>query len=297
MAWLARTAVHEAFKLLRRDRRELSLDAALEDGAEPVVALAHADAPRSYSSTASGSEMRSAAGASAARRVATCSRAQLRRDGGARRLHEADGRPPAPAGEASDPRRVAIELKRRLRRGRAASVSLPGPAALAPAVLRLAELARLGPRLGAGPPALGVVGASVRWPLGACWRASRQMKNEIPPSTTIAPTAMEIAELPLSPLPLPAVAVVWIVGVAVVVVGVETVGCGKPGESGFVALGAGHGRQRERRPHEERRQRSGPRLSTLRPSTRAAAPSPASRARRRTAARPRRLPRGTRSRR
>lgn len=40
MAWLARTAVHEAFKLLRRDRRELSLDASLEDGAEPVVALA-----------------------------------------------------------------------------------------------------------------------------------------------------------------------------------------------------------------------------------------------------------------
>jgi RNA polymerase sigma factor (sigma-70 family) len=32
MAWLARTAVHEAFKLLRRDRRELSLDVALEDG-------------------------------------------------------------------------------------------------------------------------------------------------------------------------------------------------------------------------------------------------------------------------
>jgi RNA polymerase sigma factor (sigma-70 family) len=32
MAWLARTAVHEAFKLLRRDRRELSLNAALGDG-------------------------------------------------------------------------------------------------------------------------------------------------------------------------------------------------------------------------------------------------------------------------
>jgi RNA polymerase sigma factor (sigma-70 family) len=32
MAWLARTAVHEAFKLLRRDRRELSLDVALDDG-------------------------------------------------------------------------------------------------------------------------------------------------------------------------------------------------------------------------------------------------------------------------
>ncbi len=34
MAWLARTAVHEAFKLLRRDRRELSLDAAVDDERE-----------------------------------------------------------------------------------------------------------------------------------------------------------------------------------------------------------------------------------------------------------------------
>jgi RNA polymerase sigma factor (sigma-70 family) len=31
MSWLARTAVHEALKLLRRDRRELSLDADRED--------------------------------------------------------------------------------------------------------------------------------------------------------------------------------------------------------------------------------------------------------------------------
>ena len=37
MAWLARTAVREAFRSLRRDRRELSLDAAIEDGEE----LAH----------------------------------------------------------------------------------------------------------------------------------------------------------------------------------------------------------------------------------------------------------------
>jgi RNA polymerase sigma factor (sigma-70 family) len=36
MAWLARTAVHEAVKLVRRYRRELSLDAALEDGEEPA---------------------------------------------------------------------------------------------------------------------------------------------------------------------------------------------------------------------------------------------------------------------
>lgn len=31
MSWLARTAVHEAFKLLRRDQRELSLEAVTED--------------------------------------------------------------------------------------------------------------------------------------------------------------------------------------------------------------------------------------------------------------------------
>jgi len=42
MAWLARTAVHEAFKLMRRGRRELSLDAALEDREEPAWATAPA---------------------------------------------------------------------------------------------------------------------------------------------------------------------------------------------------------------------------------------------------------------
>ena len=40
MAWLARTAVREAFKLARLGRRELSLDAALEEGEEPVWATA-----------------------------------------------------------------------------------------------------------------------------------------------------------------------------------------------------------------------------------------------------------------
>jgi RNA polymerase sigma factor (sigma-70 family) len=40
MAWLARTAVREAFKLLRRDRRELSLDASLEDGGDLAFAIA-----------------------------------------------------------------------------------------------------------------------------------------------------------------------------------------------------------------------------------------------------------------
>ncbi|MGH2883098.1 MAG: RNA polymerase sigma factor [Solirubrobacteraceae bacterium] len=42
MAWLARTAVHEAFKLARRDRRELSLNVELEDGNEPEWAIAPA---------------------------------------------------------------------------------------------------------------------------------------------------------------------------------------------------------------------------------------------------------------
>ncbi len=40
MAWLARTAVHEAFRLLRRARRELPLDAWLGDDAESALAVA-----------------------------------------------------------------------------------------------------------------------------------------------------------------------------------------------------------------------------------------------------------------
>jgi len=42
MAWLARTAVHEAFRLVRRDRRELSLDATLEDCDQPAFTIAPA---------------------------------------------------------------------------------------------------------------------------------------------------------------------------------------------------------------------------------------------------------------
>jgi RNA polymerase sigma factor (sigma-70 family) len=37
LSWLARTAVHEAFKLLRRDRRELSLEEATEQPIAPVL--------------------------------------------------------------------------------------------------------------------------------------------------------------------------------------------------------------------------------------------------------------------
>jgi RNA polymerase sigma factor (sigma-70 family) len=43
LSWLAKTAVHEAFKLIRRDGRELSLDSALEalgDAALPAAAPA-----------------------------------------------------------------------------------------------------------------------------------------------------------------------------------------------------------------------------------------------------------------
>jgi len=51
----------------------------------------------------------------------------------------------------------------------------------------------------------------------------------------IAPIAMMIAELPLNPLPPPAFVLLVIVGTAVVVgVGIETLGCGKPGESGLL---------------------------------------------------------------
>ncbi len=51
------------------------------------------------------------------------------------------------------------------------------------------------------------------------------MKNEMPPSTTIAPIAMMTAELPDNPLPLPALVAVLIVGAPVVVgAGIETLG-------------------------------------------------------------------------
>jgi RNA polymerase sigma factor (sigma-70 family) len=37
LTWLSRTAVHEAFKLLRRDRRELSLEDAVEQSNAPAL--------------------------------------------------------------------------------------------------------------------------------------------------------------------------------------------------------------------------------------------------------------------
>jgi RNA polymerase sigma factor (sigma-70 family) len=46
MPWLARTAVHEAFKLLRRGRRELSLEAEIEQEAEEPACRPVAPAPQ-----------------------------------------------------------------------------------------------------------------------------------------------------------------------------------------------------------------------------------------------------------
>lgn len=43
LPWLTTTAIREAFKLIRRDGRELSLDAALETSGEPSL---HLDSPR-----------------------------------------------------------------------------------------------------------------------------------------------------------------------------------------------------------------------------------------------------------
>src|SRR6476646_8652329 len=60
------------------------------------------------------------------------------------------------------------------------------------------------------------------------------MNNEMPPSTMIAPIAMMNAELLLKPPPLPAPVVPVTVGATVVdVVGIDTLGCGKPGERGL----------------------------------------------------------------
>jgi RNA polymerase sigma factor (sigma-70 family) len=39
LAWLAQTAVHEAFKLIRRDNRELSLEAAVESAGDAALRL------------------------------------------------------------------------------------------------------------------------------------------------------------------------------------------------------------------------------------------------------------------
>jgi RNA polymerase sigma factor (sigma-70 family) len=50
MSWLARTAVHEAFKLLRRDRREVSLEADCEQAAPALTPRATLNAAMTFSS-------------------------------------------------------------------------------------------------------------------------------------------------------------------------------------------------------------------------------------------------------
>src|SRR5450755_3239546 len=110
------------------------------------------------------------------------------------------------------------------------------------------------------------------------------MKNEIPASTTTAPTAMKIASAPLRP-ELVEVEVEMIVGVAVVVVGAGDTGI--PGESGLpgdcARTDAGTARSTTRsvvRTAPARRAgnppRDGPTALTV--PTRAAAPSRASEA-------------------
>jgi hypothetical protein len=72
---------------------------------------------------------------------------------------------------------------------------------------------------------------------GAWRRASRQMKYEMPASTTIAPTAIAIAPVPLSPLFEPPVVAVGTATAGVVAVGVAIVGWGMPGANGLVDPG------------------------------------------------------------
>ena len=168
MSWLARTAVHEAFKLLRRDRRELSLDAAIEDGAEPSRARRTPTPQELIECRERLGELGSAAGAPAARRLAARARAELRRDRRRTRAARADRRAPAAAGAAAiragrdraEARRLAREprlsqpkrayrARPRLRRRRSAGLSLRG----------------FGARLGAGPPPSASIAAACGWPL------------------------------------------------------------------------------------------------------------------------------------
>jgi hypothetical protein len=111
----------------------------------------------------------------------------------------------------------AYRARPRLRRRRSAGLSLRG-------FCRCFE-----------PEPAPAVAVAARWRIGARRRASRQMKNEMPPSRTIAPSAIAIVLLPLSPPLLEdVVGVVMIVGVEDV--GTVTEGCGKLGASGFDRL-------------------------------------------------------------
>jgi len=85
----------------------------------------------------------------------------------------------------------------------------------------------------ADPGAPSTPAPAARARIGARRRASRQMKSEIPPSTSTAPAAIAIAAPPERELD-PVVPVVEIVGTAVVVVGVGPEG--SDGENGLLPV-------------------------------------------------------------
>jgi hypothetical protein len=97
------------------------------------------------------------------------------------------------------------------------------------------------------PPAPAVTAAARR--SGARRRESRQIKNEMPPSTAMAPSAIMIAPVPLRPPPLEELEVVVVtpgeeeLGVTGVVVagavGVGVCDWGNPGERGLPLPGLG----------------------------------------------------------
>ncbi len=109
-----------------------------------------------------------------------------------RRMHRADGRAPAePRAAPRSARSPADRSAPPSRYGRA-EAALPRLSALAPPALRRAQLARLDRALGARAAA-DARGRRGRGATGARRRASRQMKNEIPPISTSAPIAIAIA--------------------------------------------------------------------------------------------------------
>ena len=225
IAWLARTAVHEALKLLRRDRRELSLDAALEDGERPSFAIAPAtprrDARAPGAAPGGAPRYPSASSACCGSTRSASATPRSRRTGCTRGRSTASyrGRSRAPGPRRSrrrGPRPHRRRVDGALRRPAGGEDALPRLAALAPALLGLAQLARL--RRGASSPRACPRRRSERACAGLSARVPARVapdEQRDPAEHTMAPTAMNTAELPLNALPLPAVAVVAIVGAAV----------------------------------------------------------------------------------
>ena len=284
ITWLARTAVHEAFKLLRRDGREAPLEAALDQAS-----------PASPHDLVERRERLAEIGDLPERQQRVLwlhalglSYAEIAR---ARGVHGAHGRAAAATREGTRQRRgpgLAPAQTAHLQ-------PLPRPPALAPPALGRAQLARLGALLGPRPPALvdalriGTV-AHRRAPARVAPDEERDAAehDERTDRDDDRRAAAEAA----------------------------SAAGGRRGRDGRGRRG---GRNRHARLREPRLQRvrwpapepppatpAPPRgrpqgqtrsLAQPEPSTRAAAPSPASRARRRKGARPRRPPRGRRSRR